>query len=82
MNNKELQKKILGILLKLEGIAIRESVLGAEAEIAIGHPLNTDEFGRELKVLIGERFIKKSFDAWDEAMYEITPDGKKAIMGR
>lgn len=82
MRNMELQKKILGILFRLEGVALCESTLAAEAEIAIGHPLKLEEFEREIKTLTGEGFIVKSFDAFYEAMYEITPSGKKAIMGR
>ena len=82
MKNLGMQQMILAILSKLDGIAVRESVLAAEVEIRIGHPLTTDEFGREMKELLGRRLVKRSFDVWNEAMYEITGDGKAALMGR
>ena len=82
MNDIKLQKNILAILTRLDGIAVRESVLANEAEIAIGHPLMTDEFQREMKVLMGERRVKRDFDAFGEAIYQITESGKDALMGR
>ena len=82
MNDIKLQKNILAILTRLDGIAVRESVLANEAEIAIGHPLTTDEFQREMKVLLGERRVKRDFDAFGEAIYQITESGKDALMGR
>ena len=82
MNDVNLQKKILAILARLDGIAVRESVLANETEIAAGHPLTTEEFEREMKVLRGERRVKRDFDPFGEATYEITESGKDALMGR
>ena len=44
--------------------------------------LTTEEFEREMKVLRGERRVKRDFDPFGEAMYEITESGKDALMGR
>ena len=43
-----MQKQMLGILARLEGIAVRESVFAAEVEIAVKHPITTEEFKREM----------------------------------
>lgn len=82
MNDIKLQKSLLAILARLDGIAVRESVLASEAEIALKHPITTEEFQREMKVLLGERRVKRDFDPFGEAMYEITGAGKDALMGR
>ena len=82
MNDTTLQKKILSVLARLDGIALRESVLADEAEILIGRPLTTDEFRAAIKELLGTGRVKRSFDAWNEATYEITGAGKDALMGR
>lgn len=82
MNDIALQKALLAILSKLDGIAIRESVLAAEAEIAVKHPITSEEFAREMKVLLGERRVRRDFDPFGEAMYEITGAGRDALMGR
>lgn len=81
MNNPTLQKKILSILERLDGIALRESVLAHETEIVTG-PLTTDEFRAALKELMGTRRIKRTFDPFNEALYEITGVGKDSLMGR
>ena len=82
MNDITLQKSLLAILARLDGIAVRESVLVAETEIAVKHPITSDEFRREMKVLMGERRVKRDFDPFGEAIYEITGAGKDALMGR
>lgn len=82
MNDVNLQKTLLAILARLDGIAVRESVLAAEAEIAVKHPITTDEFQREMKELLGTRRVKRDFDPFGEAQYEITGAGKDALMGR
>ena len=82
MNNPEMQRSILAILARLDGIAVRETVLATETEIAVKHPLTTQEFHREMGELIGTRRVKRSFDAFGEALYEITGAGKDALMGR
>ena len=55
-----MQKQMLGILARLDGIAVRESVLAT----------------------VGTRRVKRSFDPFGEALYEITGAGKDALMGR
>ena len=82
MKDLILQKSLLAILARLDGIAVRESVLVAEAEIAVKHPITTEEFQREMKELLGTRRVKRDFDPFGEAMYEITGAGKDALMGR
>lgn len=82
MNDVNLQKALLAILARLDGIAVRESVLAAEAEIAVKHPITTDEFQRAMKELLGTRRAKRDFDPFGEALYEITGAGKDALMGR
>ena len=82
MKNVELQKAMLVILSRLDGIAVRESVLAKEAEIAIKHPITTEEFQREMKELLGTRRVKRDFDPFGEALYEITGAGRDALMGR
>ena len=57
-----MQKQMLGILARLDGIAVRESVLATEVEIAVKHPITTDEFKREMDELLGTRRVKRSFD--------------------
>ncbi len=82
MRNVELQKSILVILSHLDGIAVRESVLAKETEIAVKHPITTEEFHREMKELLGTRRVKRDFDPFGEAIYTITGAGKDALMGR
>ena len=82
MKNVELQKSMLVILSRLDGIAVRESVLANETEIAVKHPITTEEFQREMKELLGTRRVKRDFDPFGEAIYEITGLGKDALMGR
>jgi len=82
MRDVELQKAMLAILSRLDGIAVRESVLAREAEIAVRHPVTTDEFRGEMKELLGTRRVKRDFDPFGEAIYEITGAGKDALMGR
>lgn len=77
-----MQKQMLGILARLDGIAVRESVFAAEVEIAIKHPITTEEFHREMDELLGTRRVVRTFDAYGEALYEITGAGKDALMGR
>ena len=77
-----MQKQMLVILSRLDGIAVRESVLATEVEIAVKHPITTDEFTREMDELLGTRRVKRSFDPFGEALYEITGAGKDALMGR
>lgn len=82
MNDIGMQKHMLAILARLDGIAVRESVFASEVEIAVKRPITTDEFNREMKELMGTRRVKRSFDQFGEAMYEITGAGKDALMGR
>lgn len=82
MKDLFLQKSLLAILARLDGIAVRESVLVAEAEIAVKHPITTEEFQREMKELLGTRRVKRDFDPFGEALYEITGVGRDALMGR
>ena len=82
MNDIGMQKKMLAILERLDGIAVRESVFASEVEIAVKRPSTTDEFGREIKELLGTRMVKRSFDQFGEALYEITGAGRDALMGR
>lgn len=82
MNDLTLQKKTLSVLERLDGIALRESVLASEVEILVGRPLTTDEFRAAMQELMGTGRVKRTFDAWNEALYEITGAGKAALMGR
>ena len=82
MNDIEMQREILSILLRLDGIAVRETILATETEIAVKHPITTAEFKREMDELLGTRRVKRSFDPFGEALYEITGAGKDALMGR
>jgi len=82
MNDIGMQKQMLAILARLDGIAVRESVFAGELEIAVKHPITTEEFKREMDELLGTRRVKRSFDPFGEALYEITGAGKDALMGR
>ena len=82
MNDIGMQKEILSVLMRLDGIAVRETILATETEIAVRHPLTTAEFKREIGELVGMRRVKRSFDPFGEALYEITGAGKDALMGR
>ena len=79
MKNPLIQKSILTILNRLDRVALRETTLASEVEIAIDRPLTTAEFTDEL---LGTRRVKRSFDPFGEALYEITGAGKDALMGR
>ena len=72
MKDPNMQRQMLVILARLDGIAVRESVFAAEVEIAV----------REMDELLGTRRVKRSFDPFGEALYEITGAGKDALMGR
>lgn len=82
MNDIGIQKEMLAILSGLDGIVIRESVLAGETEIRVGRPLTRDEFDREMKELMGTGRVRRTWDPFGEAQYEITGAGKKALMGR
>ncbi len=82
MNDIGMRKKMLAILERLDGIAVRESVFASEVEIAVKRPITTDEVGREIRELLGTRMVKRSFDQFGEALYEITGAGRDALMGR
>jgi len=82
VNDIGMQKEILSVLMRLDGIAVRETILATETEIAVRHPLTTAEFKREIGELVGMRRVKRSFDPFGEALYEITGAGKDALMGR
>ena len=82
MKDPNMQRQMLVILSRLDGIAVRESVFAAEVEIAVKHPLTTAEFKREMDELLGTRRVKRSFDPFGEALYEITGAGKDALMCR
>jgi hypothetical protein len=82
MNDIGMQREILSVLMRLDGIAVRETILATETEIAVKHPLTTAEFRREIGELVGMRRVKRSFDPFGEALYEITGAGRDALMGR
>ena len=82
MKDPNMQRQMLVILARLDGIAVRETILATETEIAVKHPITTAEFKREMDELLGTRRVKRSFDPFGEALYEITGAGKDALMGR
>ena len=82
MNDMKLRKELLAVLVNLDGIAVRETILASEAEIRVGHPLTKEAFDREIKELIGQGLVKRDFDAFNEASYTVTGDGKAAFAGR
>ena len=48
-----MQREILSILLRLDGIAVRETILATATEIAVKNPITTAEFKREMDELLG-----------------------------
>ena len=76
-----MQKQMLGILARLEGIAVRESVFAAEVEIAIDRPLTTAEFTDELLFLAQRDLIQRDRDSFDETLWSITQKGELALRG-
>ena len=81
MKNLALQKAILRILDRLNHVALRESTLAAEAEIAVDRPLTTGEFADELRFLEMHELIKRDFDSFDETLWSITDQGSYALRG-
>ena len=81
MKNLALQKAILRILDRLNHVALRESTLAAEAEIAVDRPLTTGEFADELRFLEMHELIKRDFDSFDETLWSITDKGSYALRG-
>lgn len=81
MKNQLLQKSILRILDRLNHVALRESTLAAEAEIAMDRPLTTGEFQDELRFLELHNLIKRDFDCFDETLWSITDMGCHALRG-
>ena len=81
MKNLALQKAILRILDRLNHVALRESTLAAEAEIAVDRPLTTGEFADELRFLEMHELIKRDFDSFDETLGLITDKGSYALRG-
>ena len=57
MNDLTLQKKTLSVLERLDGIALRESVLASEVEILVGRPLTTDEFRAAMRACASRRSL-------------------------
>ena len=81
MKNQLLQKSILRILDRLNHVALRESTLAAEAEIAMDRPLTTGEFADELRFLELHNLIKRDHDCFDETLWSITDMGCHALRG-
>ena len=81
MKNLALQKAILRILDRLNHVALRESTLAAEAEIAMDRPLTTGEFADELRFLELHNLIKRDHDSFDETLWSITDMGCHALRG-
>ena len=83
MTDLRMRKATQAVLANLDGIAVRESILADEVGIRLGvASLDAADFGREMKELMGAKLVKRDWDAFGEALYEITGEGKKAVMGR
>ena len=79
-----MQRQMLVILARLDGIAVRESVFAAEVEIAVKHPITTEEVKREMDELLflAERdLIQRDRDSFDETLWSITQKGELALKG-
>jgi len=81
VKNIALQKAILRILDRLNHVALRESTLGSEVEIAMDRPVTSAEFTDELRFLEVHNLIKRDFDSFDETLWSITDMGCHALRG-
>ena len=81
MKNPLIQKSILTILNRLDHVALRETTLASEVEIAIDRPLTTAEFADELRFLEDRSLILRDHDSFDETLWSITAQGELALRG-
>ena len=81
MKNPLIQKSILTILNRLDHVALRETTLASEVEIAIDRPLTTAEFTDELLFLAQRDLIARDRDSFDETLWSITQKGELALRG-
>ncbi|MBQ8113677.1 MAG: hypothetical protein IJ146_10795 [Kiritimatiellae bacterium] len=81
MKNPLIQKSILTILNRLDRVALRETTLASEVEIAIDRPLTTAEFTDELLFLAQRDLIARDRDSFDETLWSITQKGELALRG-
>ena len=81
MKNPLIQKSILRILNRLDRVALRETTLASEVEIAIDRPLTTAEFTDELLFLAQRDLIQRDRDSFDETLWSITQKGELALRG-
>lgn len=81
MKNPLIQKSILTILNRLDRVALRETTLASEVEIAIDRPLTTQEFTDELLFLAQRDLIQRDRDSFDETLWSITQKGELALRG-
>ena len=81
MKNQLIQKSILRILNRLNHVALRETTLASEVEIAIDRPLTSAEFADELRYLEDRDLIARDVDSFDETLWSITGKGELALKG-
>ena len=81
MKNPLIQKSILTILNRLDRVALRETTLASEVEIAIDRPLTTSEFTDELLFLAQRDLIQRDRDSFDETLWSITQKWELALRG-
>ncbi len=81
MKNQLIQKSILRILNRLGHVALRETTLASEVEIAIDRPLTSAEFADELRYLEDRDLIARDVDSFDETLWSITGKGELALKG-
>ena len=81
MKNPLIQKSILTILNRLDHVALRETTLASEVEIAIDRPLTTAEFADELRFLEDRELVARDRDSFDETLWSITQKGELALRG-
>jgi hypothetical protein len=81
VKNPLIQKSILRILNRLDRVALRETTLASEVEIAIDRPLTTAEFTDELLFLAERDLIQRDRDSFDETLLSITQKGELALRG-
>jgi hypothetical protein len=81
VKNPLIQKSILTILNRLDRVALRETTLASEVEIAIDRPLTTQEFTDELLFLAQRDLIQRDRDSFDETLWSITQKGELALRG-
>lgn len=79
MRNPLIQRSILKVLSRLEGIFLHEETLAAEVEIAISRPLKSTEFADELTELKRLECVEKDDAILGETMWKITGKGLAAL---